>query len=490
MKVLQVAAEIFPLVKTGGLADVVGALPQALAAAGADVRLLLPGMPAITDALLHPKTVCDIGPAFGATRVRLVRGQMHHSRVRTYVIDAPYLYTRPGGPYQARDGQDWPDNLQRFALLGWVAAHLAAGELDPGWIPEVVQAHDWHAAMACAYMHQHLPTAAVSVYTVHNLAYQGLFPHTDFPLLGLPHRFMSAQGLEFHGQLSFMKAGLKYAHHITTVSPNYAREITTAEFGHGLEGVLRARAGELTGILNGVDLDIWDPARDSALSARYDADRPSGKALCKSELQRAFGLDPQPDVPLFGVVSRLSEQKGLDLVLSALPALLEQGGQFVLLGSGDTALESAFRQLAAQRPLQVSVYIGYDEAQAHRIVAGCDVLMVPSRFEPCGLTQMYALRYGTLPLVRRVGGLADTVVDAVDATLEDGTATGIVFDAASHHALEHAMRRAVDLYRQPERWRQVMRTAMAQEFSWSAAATRYVELYARLIRRSGSAVPG
>ncbi len=480
MKVLHVGAEIFPLIKTGGLADVLGALPQELRHAGADVRLLLPGMPAIADAMLHGKRVCDIGALFGAARVRLMRGQMPYSHVPAYVIDAPYLYRRDGGPYQSSDGREWPDNLQRFALLGWVAAHLASGELDPAWQPAIVHAHDWHAGMACPYMSQHPAVPAASVFTVHNLAYQGLFAQADFPLLGLPQRFMSAQGLEFHGQLSFMKAGLKFAQRITTVSPTYAQEIARAEFGFGLDGVIRARGSDVLGILNGVDRTIWDPALDTALAARYDADALQGKALCKADLQRTFGLEPNPDAPLFAAVSRLDQQKGLDLMLAALPTLLEQGAQFVLQGTGDPALQAAFRQAAAQRPSQVSVYIGYEEAQAHRIVAGADVIVVPSRFEPCGLTQLYGLRYGTLPLVRRTGGLADTVVDVNDLTLEDGTATGYAFDAATHYALEQAIRRAIAHFRQPEVWRKLMRRAMAQKFSWEASAARYMDLYRSL----------
>jgi starch synthase len=480
MKVLHVGAEIFPLIKTGGLADVLGALPQALRDAGADVRLLLPGMPAIADAMLHTKKVCELGAVFGAARVRLLRGQIPFSRVPAYLIDAPYLYRRTGGPYQSSDGREWPDNLQRFALLGWVAAHLATGELDPAWQPAIVHAHDWHSGMACPYMSQQPAVQAASIFTVHNLAYQGLFAQADFPLFGLPQRFMSAQGIEFHGQVSFMKGGLKFAQRITTVSPTYAQEIATAEFGFGLDGVVRARGSDVSGILNGVDRAVWNPALDSALVGRYDVDALDGKALCKADLQRTFGLEPKPDAPLFGAVSRLDEQKGLDLVLAALPSLLEQGAQFVLQGSGDPALQSAFRQAAAQRPSQVSVYIGYEEAQAHRIVAGADVIVVPSRFEPCGLTQMYGLRYGTLPLVRRTGGLADTVVDTNDLTLEDGTATGFVFDAATRYALEQTFRRAIIHYRQPELWQQLMRRAMMQEFSWATAAARYMDLYRSL----------
>jgi starch synthase len=484
MQVLQVAAEVFPLVKTGGLADVVAALPPALARAGADVRLLLPGLPAIAEAVLHQRTVCEIGPLFGAGRVTLRLGKMPFGEMPVYVIDAPYLYRRDGGPYEDAAGHEWSDNLQRFALLGWAAAHLAAGELDPAWTPDVVHAHDWHAATACAYMAAHPATVAARVFTVHNLAFQGLFPLADFALLGLPSRFMASSGLEFHGRLSLMKAGLKFAHRVTTVSPTYAREIATPELGFGLDGVVRARGGELSGILNGVDSEVWNPAGDAALAAGFSAAELSGKAKCKRALQAETGLAQQDDAPLFGIVSRLTSQKGLDLVLDALPAMLRQGAQLVVLGSGEPDLEAALRVAERASPGRVAVRIGYDEALAHRLVAGADVILVPSRFEPCGLTQMYGLRYGTLPLVRRIGGLADTVVDSDEA----GKGTGFVFDAATPAALERAFVRALELYRRPQAWRALMRRAMAQDFSWDAAAAAYLALYAQALA-AGHAAP-
>ncbi|MBX3607505.1 MAG: glycogen synthase GlgA [Piscinibacter sp.] len=481
MRVLHVAAELFPLIKTGGLADVAGALPGALAQAGADVRVMLPGYPAILDSVLHQRRLLEIGPLFGAARVTLRRGQLPYSHLPAYVIDAPYLYRRPGGPYQAGDGSEWSDNLQRFALLGWMAAHVAAGELDPEWTPQVLHAHDWHAAMACAYMAAHPGTGAASVFTVHNLAYQGLFPHHEFAQLGLPVRFMQSHGLEYHGQLSFMKAGLKYANRITTVSPTYAHEITTHEYGCGLDGVIRSRGGDLSGILNGVDGRVWDPAHDTALASRYSADNLAGKALCKAALQRELGLAEDARAPLFGVVSRLTAQKGLDLVLAALPALLRLGGQVALQGSGDPVLEAAFHAAAFSHPGQVAVRIGYDENLAHRLIAGADVILVPSRFEPCGLTQLYGLRYGTLPLVRRVGGLADTVVDAAEPALAEGRATGFVFEAASPAALEGALQRVLQAWARPADWLRLVRTAMAQDFSWAGAAAKYLALYAGLV---------
>jgi len=477
MRVLHAAAEIFPLVKTGGLADVLGALPQALIGQGADVRLLLPGLPAIADAVLHQKTVCQIGPAFGAARVTLRIGLMPYSHVPVYVLDAPYLYRREGSPYQDNGGHEWPDNVQRFALLGWAAAQLTAGELDADWVPDVLHAHDWHAAMGCAYVAAHPPTRAATVFTVHNLAYQGLFPSGDFNLLGLPSRFMASTGLEFHGQLSFMKAGLKFARRVTTVSPTYAREIATSEFGFGLDGVVRGRGADVSGVLNGVDRAVWEPATDSSLAQPYSALEPAGKALCKQALQRELGLKVQADAVLFGVVSRLTSQKGLDLMLAALPGLLKRGGQFVLQGSGEPALEAAFVAAAKAHPRQVAVRIGYDEALAHRLIAGSDAIVVPSRFEPCGLTQLYGLRYGTLPVVRRVGGLADTVADATEDAVAADRATGFVFDAATSAALDGALQRAATAFARQPLWQGLMQRAMAQDFSWHGAAAHYMDLY-------------
>ena len=481
MKVLQVGAEVVPLVKTGGLADVLGALPQALIAAGADVRLLLPGLPAIIGAVENLQVVFEFGPLFGALRITLRLGRMPGSGVPAYVIDAPYLYQRDGGPYQGRDGEEWADNLQRFALLGWVGAHLAAGELDPAWVPDVLHAHDWHAGMACAYAAAHPATRAATVFTVHNLAYQGLFASLDFNLLGLPSRFMASNGLEYHHQLSFMKAGLKFADAITTVSPTYASEIATHEFGFGLDGVIRGRGAAVHGILNGVDGAIWNPAADADLAERYSPVKLAGKARCKAALQAELGLAQRPEALLFGVVSRLTSQKGLDLLLDALPGLLQRGGQLALQGTGDPALEAAFVAAAQAHQGSVAVRIGYDESFAHQLIAGADAIVVPSRFEPCGLTQLYGLRYGTLPIVRRVGGLADTVVDATEGALQADRATGFAFEAATPAALDEALQRATAAFAQPKRWKQLVLRAMAQDFSWSGAARSYMGLYAELV---------
>jgi starch synthase len=485
MRVMHVAAEVFPLVKTGGLADVVAALPVALAEQGADVRLLLPGLPQVLEAVQGARTIIDIGSCFGALRVRLLLGRMPGSRLPVYLVDAPYLYRRDGSPYQDRQGEEWPDNLQRFALLGWIAAHLAAGDADLEWTPEIVHAHDWHAAMSCAYMADHAPTAAASVFTVHNLAFQGLFPMHDWPLLGLASRLMSPAGLEFHGQLSFMKAGLKFADRVTTVSPSYAREIATHEFGCGLDGVIRGREVAVAGILNGIDDAVWNPATDAAVDTRFDSERLAGKQACRRALQAELGLDHDDQALLLTVVSRLTAQKGLDLLLAALPELLRMGVQLALQGTGEPALEAAFRLAAQAHPGRVHAFIGYDEARAHRLVSGADAIAVPSRFEPCGLTQMYGLRYGTLPIVRRVGGLADTVTDADERTLADASATGFSFDAATPAAFERCVARAVQMRAEPLRWQQIVRQAMARPLSWAGPAREYLALYAEAGKATG-----
>ncbi|MBL8396583.1 MAG: glycogen synthase GlgA [Candidatus Accumulibacter sp.] len=477
MRILHVAAEIYPLVKTGGLADVVAALPPALAARGLDTRILVPGMPGILNGVVGLKRVMRFGPAFGAAVINLRLGHMPDSGLPVYVIDAPFLYRRSGNPYLGPDGRDWHDNHRRFALLGWVAAHLASGELDRRWIPDLVHCHDWHAGLAPAYIAQSpvLPTA--TVFTIHNLAFHGLFPldcHTD---LGLLTSGAMQSGIEFHGQLSFMKAGLVHAKRINAVSPSYAREICAADAGWGLDGLLRDRGSDLSGILNGVDYRVWDPGSDPALAKNYSLHHLHGKKICKLKLQAELGFRPSTKTPLFAVVSRLTEQKGLDLLLGALPALLAEGGQLVLIGSGDPRIEAGFRAAAAAHPHSVSVYLGYDEPASHRITAAADILLVPSRFEPCGLTQLYALRYGTLPLVRRVGGLADTVVDITPETLEDGSANGFVFDQIDVAALATRIHQACALFKHRSIWKRIQQRGMAQDFSWDDSAARYEALY-------------
>jgi starch synthase len=482
MRVLQISAEIYPLLKTGGLADVAAALPGALGRAGCDVRALLPGFAVLRDALADSRPVGQVAAPWGdVATVR--RGRIEVLSLDAYVVDAPSLYDRPGGgPYQDAAGQPWPDNHRRFALLGQAGASLAQG-LDPQWQPRILHSHDWHAAAANAYLafaRRRRPLPVGSVYTIHNLAYQGLFAGHHFHELGLPAEAFGIGGVEFHGQVSFMKAGLSYADRLTTVSPTYAREIQSTQQGCGLDGLLRERAAVLSGILNGVDDAVWNPATDVLLPHTYSAGDLAGKARCKAALQSELGLASSASAPMFGMVTRLAEQKGLPLVLAALPDIVERGGQFVLLGSGDATYEAACRAAAAAHPEAVAVRIGYDEAFAHRVFGASDVTLVPSRYEPCGLTQMYGLRYGSLPLVRRVGGLADTVVDCSLEEMAEGRATGFVFERFDADDMRRAVRRAFALHGRPGDWAAVRACAMSQRFDWDAAAAEYVALYRRL----------
>ena len=483
MRVLHVTAELYPWVKSGGLGDVAAALPPALIAEGVDARVLVPGFAAFLDNFTAITDVARLATPFAAERVRVALGTLPGTTRRAYLVDHPAFYDRPGGPYAGPNGIDWPDNHRRFALFGWVAAALARGA-DPHWRPDILHIHDWHGGLAPAYLVAAPPPfgRVATVFTVHNIAYQGTFPAQTFAELALPAPFYAMEGVEFYGQVSFLKAGLFYADRLTTVSPTYAREIQTAAFGYALDGLLRRRANVLGGILNGVDPAVWDPAHDPALPVPYDADQiETGKPAAKAALQRRLGLDERPDRLLFGAVSRLAWQKGLDLLLEDVPALVGDGAQLALLGTGEPELERGFATAAAVAPRRVGVVIGYDEALAHLIIAGSDVLVVPSRFEPCGLTQLYALRYGTLPLVRKVGGLVDTVTDATAVTLVEDSATGFTFDAEDAPVLLAALRRAAALFREPGVWRQVMRRAMRCDFSWAAAARQYVALYRDLV---------
>ena len=483
LPVLQVCAEMFPLLKTGGLADVAAALPQALRTQNVDMRVLLPGYAPILAGLQSPREVARLPPRGDVPAARLWVGRLSAGDCDAFVIDAPELYRRDGGPYADAQQRPFVDNPLRFARLCWAAAEIANG-VDPQWTPRLVHAHDWHAGLTPICMRQ-LAVAAKSVFTIHNLAYQGLFPGEVFDQLGLPATCFAMDGVEFYGQVSFMKAALQVADAITTVSPRYAREIQTCEQGMGLDGLLRSRADRLSGILNGVDAAVWSPAQDAAITAPYSASNMSGKALCKAALQAELGLQAAPEQLLLTVVSRLTEQKGLPLLLANLPALIQRGAQIAMLGSGDAELEQAFTAIAMAHPKQVAVRLGYDEPLAHRLIAGADVILVPSLFEPCGLTQLYGLAYGTLPLVRHVGGLADTVVDCSLEALDDHSASGFVFHDFSPEALDAALRRAALLYRQPAVWRQMQQTAMAQSHDWASAAKRYASLYASLQMATG-----
>jgi starch synthase len=479
MKILFVASEAHPLVKTGGLGDVCGSLPVALQSLGSDVRLLLPGYHDALHQIGEIKVVARVIVPSLAQPVRLLEGRLPGTQVIVWLVDFPPAFDRPGNPYLDAYGHAWHDNAARFALLARVAVALASRRAGLDWQPDIVHCHDWQSGLVPALLslEAHRPA---TVFTIHNLAYQGRFPADTLASIGLPYSFWSPESLEFYGELSFMKGGLVYADRITTVSPNYAREIQTPEFGEGLDGMLRHRATHLTGLLNGIDDAAWNPARDPHLAAAYSLQRPAGKRRNKAALQEQFGLPPSPDLPLIGMVGRLAYQKGLDLFLAALPELMALPVQFALLGTGDTGIQKALQNAAEQYRGRIAVHIGYDEATAHRIEAGADMFLMPSRFEPCGLNQMYSLRYGTVPIVRHVGGLADTVVDATPATLDAGTATGFSFTQADPRILVATVERALALYRDRRTWKILMATGMRQDFSWRHSAAEYLRMYTEL----------
>lgn len=475
LQVLQVASEAFPLVKTGGLADVVGALPGALAHEGVEVRTLLPGYPSVM-AALRPEFAQDMtlpgGPA------RLLSGTA--GGLSVFVLDAPHWFDRPS-PYVGPDGADWPDNAQRFAALSRAGAMLATGAV-PGYQPAAVHAHDWQAGLVPAYLHYGGGPRPGTVFTVHNLAFQGRFPASLLGTLGLPASAYTVDGVEFYGGIGTLKAGLRLSDRITTVSPSYAAEIQTPAGGMGLDGLLRTRRAALSGILNGIDGTVWDPAHDDLIPHAYSVNRLRRRPRNKAALQARMGLEPDADALLCGVVSRITEQKGLDLLLAALPGLLSRGAQLALLGAGDAGLQDGFAAVAAAHPGRAAVQIGFDEGLAHAIQAGADALLAPSRFEPCGLTQLCALRYGAVPVVSRVGGLADTVVDANEAALSAGVATGIQFHPVDAGGLDGALDRLLRLWAAPKAWAQVQRNGMRSEVGWPGPARAYAALYRDVAR--------
>jgi starch synthase len=479
LRVLSVASEIFPLVKTGGLADVIGALPGALARYDISVRTLIPGYPAVIDALQNAQTVHVEADLFGG-RAGLLAAR--YDDLDLLVLDAPHLYARPGNPYLGPDGLDWRDNAIRFAALSRMAADIGDGVLE-GYTPAVVHAHDWQIGLAPAYLHFRGGARPKTVITVHNLSFAGKASPDLLAALDLPPTAYSPEGVEFYGAISLLKAGLLYADRITTVSPTYAEEIRTEAEGMGLDGVLRARAGVLSGILNGIDTKIWDPSSDPLITERYDATTLSRRAANKAALQSRMGIARNPEAPLFGVVSRLTWQKGSDLLVAILPVLRALDAQIVVVGSGESDIEAALRNAAAETPDNVGCFIGYDETLAHEVQAGVDALLVPSRFEPCGLTQLCALRYGAVPVVSRVGGLADTVIDANTAALAAGVATGVQFAPTSVGGLETALRHAVALFHDKPVWRAMQANGMATDVSWSGPARQYAALYQDMTRQ-------
>lgn len=477
MQLLSIASEAFPLIKTGGLADVVGALPRALADHGVIVRTLLPAYPAIAAQLASqkPRLLHRYKDLLGHP-ARLLAARL--DGLDLILLEAPALFDRAGGPYGDASGLDWPDNAIRFAALARAGADIAGGRIA-NYRPDIVHAHDWQAALALAYL-RYDGSAVPGVLTVHNLAFQGRFDADLFPKLGLPEAAFSVDGVEYYGGVGFLKAGLQAADAITTVSPTYAREILDPAFGMGLDGLLRARSDRLHGIVNGIDTAVWNPADDPHLARPFTARTLPGRRANKRAVEARFGLD-QGAGPLLTVISRLTWQKGLDVLAAGLDDIVARGGRIALLGSGDAALESALLAAAARHPGRIGAIIGYDEPLSHLLQGGADAILIPSRFEPCGLTQLYGLRYGCLPVVARTGGLADTVIDANVAATAARVATGFVLTRADAASLHDALDRLFAAYADPPRWVAMQRAAMASDVSWGASAAAYARLYAGIL---------
>jgi len=478
-KVLFVTPELAPWAKAGGLGEVSRDLPRALAAAGADVRVLVPGYPALRAAFPAAREIARLDSPGGVLPpARLLDAA---AEPRLCLLDCEPYYARGGGPYGDADGADWPDNRLRFGLLSRAAALLGGAASPLSWRPDIVHCNDWPAGLAPAWLAHARGAGAATVMTVHNLAYQGNFPRHTMEELGLPPETFAPEGLEYHGQVSFLKAGLHYATKLSTVSPGYALEIQRPALGFGLEGLLARRAGDLSGILNGIDTDTWDPARDPHLASRYDATRLEAKRPNKLALQRELGLAEDGEAPLLGMVSRLVEQKGADLVAAIAPDLVRAGAQLAVLGSGARDIERLLLDAARGNPRSIAVRIEFSEPLAHRIEAGADIFLMPSRFEPCGLNQLYSMRYGTPPLVRRTGGLADSVIDAGERSSRRRGATGFLFEDPTPRALHAAIERALAAYRDAPSWRALQRAGMARDASWARAAQDYLRLYQRAL---------
>jgi starch synthase len=484
MNILFVTPECAPYVKTGGLGDVSAALPATLASLGHDVRVLLP-------AYRGMKVSGEIGdgielPPYGPWPAAQLVPVKVESGVTLLLLACPSLYQRPGGPYVDATGHDYHDNAVRFGMLSRIAA-LLAGAHSPlhGWQADVVHCNDWPTALVPLYLahtrlvspHEHV---AASVLTIHNLAFQGVFPMASAEVLGVPPQWRGMDGVEFWGDLSMLKAGIQFADAITTVSPSYASEIQTPEHGAGFDGILRARAAHLTGILNGIDTRLWDPEHDALLPHHFSRTNMTGKARCKAALQARMALPADKTAPVFAVVSRLTAQKGIDLVIAALPRLVDARAQLVVLGQGDPKLQQALRDACERHPKQVAVRLGFDEALAHLIEAGSDVFLMPSRFEPCGLNQMYSQAYGTPPIVAPVGGLLDSVTDA---NADPAKGTGFVMTGADAPGLEDAIARALRACREPRTWKRIQGNGMARHFGWEESAQRYVQVYERAMQR-------
>lgn len=479
-KILFATSEAHPLIKTGGLADVASSLPRALLKRGHDVKILLP---AYASVLVKAKEVGVKKVAqlsLSGQTISLLQTRLPGSRVTVILVDIPQFSEREGNPYCGPDGSDWSDNHWRFFVFAKAAEAIALNQADLDWQPDVVHCNDWQTGLIPALLAKAEKKPA-TIFTIHNMAYRGLFSYQVFAELGLPNDYWHHEKLEFYGQMSFLKGGLAFADAITTVSKSYAEEIQTPEFGCGLDGVLRARVGDLSGVLNGIDMDEWNPGSDKLIVQNYNRRTINHKVKNKTTLQAQLGLPVDKSAPMIGFIGRLVEQKGVDLILNQMNQLLTQDCQVVILGSGFASYEQALKNIALQHPHKVSVTLGYNEAFAHQIEASADLFLMPSIFEPCGLNQMYSLRYGTLPIVNAVGGLRDTVIEkSFDDIGTDGN--GFVFYKPTAEELHLAIKRALACYQQPEVWKKMQQNAMSQDFSWEKSAERYEEIYSSIVK--------
>jgi starch synthase len=472
-KILFVSSEVYPLIKTGGLADVCSSLPKALTELGQDIHIIIPNYPSL-------KTVGDVhflcSLRIDNHPINILETTIPDSSVIAWLVDCPELFNTTGNPYLNEQGLPWANSAERFALFCRVAVEVAMDKVNRNWKPDIVHCNDWQSGLVPALLSMEADRPK-TVFTIHNMAYQGLFPVASVYALNLPGQLWNPNGLEFHGMLSFIKGGIAYADRITTVSPTYALEIQTPAFGYGLEGLLAYRSHNLIGIINGIDMDEWNPETDPHIHQRYSIESLPEKQYNKTELQRRVNLPVNDSVPLFGLISRLVEQKGIDMIIECLPEMMTLPMQLVLLGNGDKVYEQRLQNLARLYPDKIVIIIDYNESLAHLIEAGSDVFLMPSRFEPCGLNQMYSQRYGTIPIVRKTGGLADTVVDALPESLANHSATGIVFKEAHAGALLEAIKRALLLYSNHAAWQQMQTNAMRKDFSWHRSAEQYLALY-------------
>ena len=476
--ILYICSEAFPLVKTGGLGDVAGSLPAALKKKSQNIRLVLPAYPEALRKISKPKICAEV--SYYNQSVKIIEAKLPGSSVTIWLVDCPALFDRPGGPYIDEHGNEWHDNALRFALFCHAVVDLALNRLQLNWQADIVHCNDWQTGLVPALLSLHKQRPA-TIFTIHNLAYQGIFNQQAFYDLHLPDSLWHMDGLEFYNQLSFIKGGLSYADKITTVSQTYASEICEPENGYGLNGLLQHRKKDLSGILNGIDEKHWNPGTDHHLKQKYNRRSLDKKVINKTELQQELNLPVSESIPLLGMVSRLVEQKGLDIILQCMPELMKLKLQIVILGTGELHYEMRLSELAQKYPNKLIVKVGYNEKLAHRIEAASDMYLMPSRFEPCGLNQLYSLRYATLPIVTHVGGLADTVAHASVDNISNGIANGFILDNHSVTALRNAIRHAISLYEDSKLWRQLQLNAMKCDHSWETSAMHYIDLYQQVL---------